>query len=156
MENYICINGKKTELTEAQLKDLGIELPKASPFERASRNNYYYAIDTVGVVRNCNEEGDGVDCAFYNVANYCTDKYIMQQRAWHETLSRLLWRYSMEHGGNEIHGINYVIYKDGENYRIQCTCNGYLQPGFVDLQTAEDAINRIIIPFMAKHPDFKW
>ena len=51
MENYICINGKKTELTEAQLKDLGIELPKASPFERVSRNNYYYAINTAGVVR---------------------------------------------------------------------------------------------------------
>ena len=25
MENYICINGNKTELTEEQLKQLGIE-----------------------------------------------------------------------------------------------------------------------------------
>ena len=34
MTNYICINGQKAELTEEQLKALGIELPKANPFER--------------------------------------------------------------------------------------------------------------------------
>lgn len=28
MENYICINGKKTELTDEQLKQLGIETKK--------------------------------------------------------------------------------------------------------------------------------
>lgn len=27
MENYICINGKKTELTKEQLKQLGLDLP---------------------------------------------------------------------------------------------------------------------------------
>ena len=34
MTNYICINGKKAELTEEQLKLLGIELPNESPFAR--------------------------------------------------------------------------------------------------------------------------
>lgn len=156
MENYIVINGKKAELTEKQLWQLGIEVEKKTPFKRVPGGESYYYIVYSGEVRSDPDyrvEGDN-EC--YAVANYCTDKNLMQQRAWFETLSRLLWRYSMEHGGNEIHGINYVIYKDGENYRIQCTCNGYLQPGFVDLQTAEDAINRIIIPFMAEHPDFKW
>lgn len=34
MENYIVINGRKAELTEEQLKALGIETEKKSPFDR--------------------------------------------------------------------------------------------------------------------------
>ena len=156
MENYIVINGKKVELTKEQVRQLGIEVEKESPFERVQKGERFCYISYGGDVFTDFDVKSVSDDKAYAVANYCTDKNLMQQRAWFETLSRLLWRYSMEHGGNEIHGINYVIYKDGENYRIQCICNGYLQPGFVDLQTAEDAINRIIIPFMAEHPDFKW
>ena len=34
MENYIVINGRKAELTAEQLKALGIETEKKSPFDR--------------------------------------------------------------------------------------------------------------------------
>lgn len=46
-ENYIVINGKKAELTEEQLKQLGIEPEKKrkNPFERVTGEKYYY-IDT--------------------------------------------------------------------------------------------------------------
>lgn len=35
-ENYIVINGKKMDLTDEQLKQLGIEVRK-SPFERVKK-----------------------------------------------------------------------------------------------------------------------
>ena len=106
-ENYIVINGKRTELTEEQLKQLGIEVPKTSPFKREWSEDYYY-IDDEGFVRSANETFDNFGADRFNVANYCTDKAIMEQRALHETLSRLLWRYSMEHDGNEKLGIRIV------------------------------------------------
>ena len=39
-ENYIVINGKKAELTNEQLKMLGIEVRK-NPFDRATGEEYY-------------------------------------------------------------------------------------------------------------------
>lgn len=43
MENYICINGNKTELTEEQLKQLGIEEVKEN---NPKRNNPFDRVDT--------------------------------------------------------------------------------------------------------------
>ena len=154
MENYICINGKKAELTEEQLKALGIELPKANPFERAERHTPYYAIDTAGVVRKCSERNDGVDNAFYNIANYCTDKAIMEQRALHETLNRLLWRYAMEHGGTGIFEIAYDGIKD--KFTVQNCLLTYTGETFCKREVAENAIEDIIKPFMKAHPHFKF
>ena len=67
MDNYICINGKKAELTAEQLKALGIELPKPSPFERVGNTantfcNYYFISSTGSVdktydVGYCNGNG---------------------------------------------------------------------------------------------------
>ena len=44
-ENYIVINGKKTELTEEQLKQLGIEPEKKrkNPFDRVPAGEIYFA-----------------------------------------------------------------------------------------------------------------
>ena len=42
MENYIMINGNKAELTEQQLKDLGIEIKKEVTFEDFKTNNYFF------------------------------------------------------------------------------------------------------------------
>lgn len=164
MKNYICINGKKAALTEEQLKALGIELPKTNPLCRAECNNTYYAIDTAGVVRKCAERGDGVDDAFYKIANYCTDKAIMEQRALHETLNRLLWRYSMEHDGDKINWENanqnkYFILFD---YTCKEFCTGckfdmkHSNIYFYTRKIAEAAIKEIIEPFMEAHPEFKW
>jgi hypothetical protein len=45
MDNYICINGNKVELTEEQIKQLGFEVKKKSPFERVELNNEYFYIE---------------------------------------------------------------------------------------------------------------
>lgn len=164
MTNYICINGQKAELTEEQLKALGIELPKVNPFERVK--NYddertVYFINSMGNVQSgwCDNN------SHYNVGNYCTDKSLMKQRALHETLNRLLWRYSMEHDGDKIDWNNdnqpkYYIYCDHcikkysvdfcrQNNRFGCV-------HFTSHETANNAIKEIIDPFMKAHPEFKW
>lgn len=54
-ENYLCINGKKTELTEEQMRQLGIapvesEIARMSRISKAGEAKYYYKIhDTIVV-----------------------------------------------------------------------------------------------------------
>ena len=101
-ENYIVINGKKAELTEEQLKVLGLEREIENPFEEKVNQTYYY-ITSTGAVDLTKDSALSVrDMQHFKNANYCTDREMMEQRAYAETLNRLLWRYSMEHKGNEI------------------------------------------------------
>lgn len=163
MENYICINGKKAELTEEQMKALGIGLPKASPFDRSiSANNKYYTIDSTGEIFSTNDMHHSVDIWRYRTANYCTDASILEQRALHETLNRLLWRYSMEHDGDKIRWFN-DTFKHGIKRGADGTWNTYPTnanlfgaPMFYTTTIAQNAIEEIVEPFMKAHPEFKW
>ena len=102
MENYIVINGKKAELTKEQLVALGIEVEKEDPFE-PKKNVSNYFISSVGEVQeNFYDKESTVVKERYAAANYCTNKAFMEQRALHEILNRLLWRYSMRHDGDEM------------------------------------------------------
>lgn len=159
MKNYICINGKKAELTEEQLKALGIELSQKSPFERVEYEEKYYFIYGNGAVNDCLETRASFDKEAFNCANYCTDKAIMEQRALHETLYRLLWRYSMEHKAKDKttpFGIYYnreynewnVIYTHEDIWYLGA-------PRFDNKTIAIQAIEEIVKPFMEAHPEFK-
>ena len=160
-ENYIVINGKKAELTPEQLKALGLET-EINPFERKC-NGIYYWINSAGNVMDVIETYVSFDDDKYKIANYCTDKEMMQQRAYIETLNRLLWRYSMEHGGSEIDWSNRDdAYRIGYDYTAR-KWEPYLSrdvrtfgtPYFATMEIAYSAIVKIIEPFMAEHPDFK-
>ena len=167
MENYIVINGKKVELTEEQLKKLGIEVKeieaKYTPFEKEIGCDYYY-IDSTGTLSASVDCNDKFDYDYYNVANYCKDSKIMEQRRLHETLNRLLWRFSMQNGGDEIDWENhtqrkYYIFYDskyhGFHIGYMCVLN-YFVSYFISEEIAERAINEIIKPFIKEHPDFVW
>lgn len=166
MDNYICINGKKAELTAEQMKALGIKFAGTeNSFERQSYDNIYYYIQPTGLVVDAPEYHNFFSDNCYGVANYCTDKTIMEQRALHETLNRLLWRYSMEHDGDKIDWNNFdqqkwFIFVDIGSGRMHvdniCLC---VRPGsiyFHTRETAKKAITEIIEPFMKAHPEFKW
>ena len=43
-DNYAVINGKRVELTDEQVKALGIK--RKNPFERVNEDERYYFIDT--------------------------------------------------------------------------------------------------------------
>lgn len=157
MENYIVINGKKVELTKEQVRQLGIEVEKESPFERVQKGERFCYISYGGDVFTDFDVKSVSDDKAYAAANYCTDKDLMQQRAWFETLSRLLWRYSMEHDGDKMCvNDHYAICKAKDNFSVICAGYGYLMPSFINRQTAQNAIEEIVKPFMAEHPDFKW
>lgn len=164
MENYIVINGKKAELTPEQLKALGLETEMKSPFERKRRQRYYTILGD-GSVTNFVESKDDADDGFYEVANYCTDREMMQQQAYRETLNRLLWRYSMEHKGNEIDWDNrdtykYSIYYNYNNNRFEVEANYFCRNTnavyFATESIAKNALRKIIEPFFREHPDFEF
>ena len=162
MTNYICINGKKAELTEEQLKLLGIEL-KANPFDRQKLQHHYYCITGTGKLHQSYELNQIEDRELHNVGNYCSDHDLMEQRRLQEVLNRLLWRYSMEHDGDKIkYGENtnkYFIYKPISKSFDVTLWHTSTPIGVVFFNTreiAEAAIEEVIKPFMAEHPEFKW
>lgn len=167
IKNYICIDGKKAELTKEQLKALGIELKKVSPFEKkpARVKELYYYIDSKGQASKDEDMGIHTDTRRYETANYCTDANLMQQRALKETLNRLLWRFSMENGGDEIDWRNknqhkyYIEYKyDTDLFNSECFY--YIKNQgteyFISREIANRAIDEIVKPFIAEHPEFIW
>ena len=164
MENYIVINGRKAELTPEQLKALGLTTEINNPFERVEGNKYWF-IDRLGGVDSYFDHNDQADNHFYKVANYCTDREMMQQRAYAETLNRLLWRYSMEHKGNEMDWNNnstakHYVYYDHRSHKCGTQFNNlnekFGSPYFHTKEIAENAIKEIVEPFMEQHPDFKF
>jgi len=164
MENYIVINGKKEELTEEQLEKLGIKVKK-DPFERVGHNGFYWRITTQGVADTKREVWKEANQKQYDVANYCTDKELIEQRALHETLNRLLWRYSMQHGGDKIdwedrEAKHWYVLWDYEDRRFDVYKNEVLRTQgavyFLTQNTAYNAIEEIAKPFMGQHPEFKW
>lgn len=170
MTNYICINGKKAELTEEQMKALGIEVPKANPFERQPKTKPFYFITNKGKVEYGVEIKDFHCQGLYDAANYCTDKAILEQRSLHEILNRLLWRYSMEHkrdthekseaGQDVFYSIAHYatdLFNDRDRFCVNAQCRGFgLEVYFDAKEIAEAAIKEIVEPFMKAHPEFKF
>jgi hypothetical protein len=163
MDNYICINGKKAKLTTEQLKALGIVIEKPNPFARELHTGQViYCISECGELGvNYNANSTHSDM-IYAVANYCTDRDLMQQRAYSETLSRLLWRYSMENNGDKIDWSKstqrkYYILRDRNNFIVTWGygCRDIFNAYFISQGVAEAAIKEIIKPFMEAHPDFE-
>lgn len=168
MDNYIVINGKKAELTPEQLKALGIEPEKKSPFERADK---FYRIDSCDKVCETIDIGHVNDTVIhyssnlFNVANYCTDKDLLQQQAYRETLNRLLWRFSMEHDGDKIDWNNnstqkHFIYYTHMSNEWKNSCYHFDKHFgvvyFYTSEAAKQAIEEIVKPFIKTHPDFNY
>lgn len=163
--NYISINGKKIPLTDEQVEQIkSAGIVKDNPFERVAKKMNHYYINFAGIVESVMDDYDIDDDACYQNANYCTDRKLMEQRALHETLNRLLWRFSMMHGGDEIewgedtdkYYISYAHRDDcfyvKSNENTQNTTAIY----FKDWQAAKQAIEEIIKPFLKQHPEFVW
>lgn len=166
MTNYISINGNKIELTDEQVQQIKkAGIVNDNPFRELKNGQRYFYIESTGTVSNEVETRQRFDDERYLVANYCTDKKLMEQRALHETLNRLLWRFSMTHGGEEI-----VWGNGGTNkFRIYFDCvilefklaisrnyESFSEIYFKDEKTAKQAIEEIIKPFIKEHPEFVW
>lgn len=162
-ENYIMLNGKKIPLTDEQIKLIQSDVPEKSPFDRADEGETYYFVDYQFDVERSNEFKTPVDDYTYSSANYCTDKDIMKQHALHMLLHNLLWRYSMTHGGDSIDWdddseIKVNIYYNAETDEFGTAEYSILKHfgavPFASEKTACAAIEEIVKPFIAEHPDF--
>ena len=165
MENYIMLEGNKIPLTDEQVKMLRDskkpEKIEKSPFERVDSNSTYFYINDYGILE---EDYDTYPEDEYRreVANYCTDKSLMIQRALHETLNRLLWRFSMENGEGEnlwnCCNTHYEIYWSYDLASFNISCNVTVKSPtsiyFPTKEIANKAIDEIVIPFMEANPDF--
>ena len=161
------LDGKKYELSPELVNALRSIDPvpeKKSSFQWDTGENYWY-IGSGGEAWVDANTGADLDEKRHAVANYCTDKALMEQRALHETLNRLLWRYRETHGGDNawnsqnlqehcyiyLHTQNSVR---GVSYNDAHRVEGVVY--FKDKVTAEAAIEEVVKPFMAAHPDFVW
>lgn len=156
MTNYVMIDGKKFTLNAKQSKEILRSVQNAnlgSSFLRVKENKDYFCIDAEGAVITVTE-GYGHDSKRFAVANYCTNSKLMEQRALHESLSRLLWRFSESNGGRG----PYSIGKDhaGGNLHVVGSSYDYLDATFVSTEVAQRAIDEVANPFIKANPNFRW
>ena len=130
---------------------------KRSPFERVKEGESFYGIDSYGEVVNAIE---GVGCSapdLFEVANYCTDKYLLRRRALYEKLERCLWRFSMENGGS---GDYYpTLDKASRGWFISYTTSQRFGPSFKTIEICGRAIDEVIKPMLdgiAEEEIFSW
>lgn len=160
MENYIVINGKRAELTDEQLKALGIYPEKdVNPFERMNEGQQYYYITSHNSVISDTERNAVLDEMRYAHANYCNNADMLFQQMCRESLNRQLWRFSMQNGGNDLGSDKYYIATDNVHGRLNVYVHSEVQAiGLVYFKTcdlAQQAISAIVKPFMKAHPEFK-
>lgn len=101
--NIIEIDGEQVALTdkeyEAVRKIVDDCKSKNDPFAR-DPDSVFYMINQLGEVDYLVDYFGSNDAEkYFERANYCNEKKLMIRRAYYEKLERLLWRYSMQHGG---------------------------------------------------------
>ena len=166
MNNYAVINGKRIELTDSQVKTLGVEVKtkRRNPFEEVNRFEDYYFVEKNNEVHAYMKTDSSVDNQMYTSANYFNDKAFAEQVALHQLLYRKLLKFSYDNGyedteewngGNEHWAIRYNSYRN--EFRL------YYQDGykahevyFSSEKGAKRAIEEVVEPFMKEHPEFVW
>lgn len=179
-DNYAVINGKCIELTDEQVKALGIE--RKNPFERLTKYSSYYRVTDANQVDDYVETFDGTDNRLYDVANYFNDKSFANQVALHQLLYRKLSKFAYDNECEdtaEWNGISKPTYdntcdntaewsRKNQHYSVRYSYEDgdfvmfcqYDDKGqdvyFPSKSDAERAINEVIKPFMKEHPEFVW
>lgn len=161
-ENYAMINGKRIELTDEQVKALGIE--RKNPFERVAKDDMYYFISHFGDIDGYREANDCEDDAIFNAANYFNDEQFANQVALHQLLYRKLLKFAYDNecednqAWNKVNCHYYIGYNinDGRFYADVTLAFKHNDVWFSSRDSANHAIEEVIKPFMEEHPDFVW
>lgn len=169
MENKLILDGVEYGLSDSLVAKLKEEIAindavrrDQTVFDRVCGRQYFF-MDGCGEVGGYTDDSYTTDDKLYAVANYCRDEKMMKQRALHETLNRLLWRYSETHGGDlpydSTEKRHHFIYRGlvhglATAYSIGMKLQGVVY--FKDEETARSAIEEVVKPFLAEHPEFVW
>ena len=183
-EIKLTIDGKEVQLTEEQLRSLGIEIEekRKNPFDRVAKYNSYYRVTDANQVDDYVETSDGTDNRLYGVANYFNDKQFAKQVALHQLLYRKLLKFAYDNECEdtaEWNGMSKPTYdntcdntvewsRKNQHYSVRYSYEAgdfvmfcqYDDKGqdvyFSSESDAERAINEVIKPFMEEHPEFVW
>lgn len=163
-DNYAVINGKRVELTDEQVKALGIK--RKNPFERANpdADDKYYYIRVSGDVADYHDVNDNGDRLLYEASNYFNDEQFAEQVALHQLLYRKLLKFAYDNecedtaewNGTNMHW--FIRWScDAGNFII---FNEYCYKGqevyFSSDEAAKRAGREVVEPFMKEHPEFVW
>lgn len=157
-ENYIVINGKKTELTEEQVKALGIAVGK-NPFATETERYVCTIVEpaSTDVILNRPSLNDAV-LAFNN-------RDFAYQVALHQLLYRKLLKFAYDNGFEDTaewkrYGKHWFIYYDWDikevNIGLANVEQHFSTVYFSTIQAAYQAIKEVVEPFVKEHPNFVW
>lgn len=164
MNNYALINDKHVELTDEQVKTLGVETRK-NPFERVNKNEIYYFIKGAGDLLGGHVEiNDSDDNKLHDNINYFNNKQFAEQVAMHQLLYRKLLKFAYDNECEdtaEWNGTNrhWFIGYDHYNNVFNVIWHGTFQSSgvyFSTMESAERAIKEVIMPFLKEHLNFVW
>lgn len=163
MENYIVINGKKTELTDEQLRQLGITptLPMKNPFERSK---HYYITKGSCVSGPFTDRAGETEKDLYDACNYFNDFDFTKQVYLTQLLYRRLLKFTYENNCVDTEPYGYDKYhcfialdESGEPVVWSThTIKPSPFPTFSTEEMAQKAIDEVVKPFMEQYYDWKF
>lgn len=172
MDNYIMINGTKIELTEEQIKQISdiastctseCKNKNESPFnDRPKVNDSFYYITSDGVKKDIKDE---YNAKMITVANSFNDEAFAKQVYLHELLNRKLLKYAYDNNAEDREwdkasvNSHYFIYFDSAKGHFVVGDNHYCHSQsiyFSSENVAKQAIQDVVEPFLAEHPEFIW
>lgn len=167
--NKLILDGKEYALSDELVAKLKEEIAitdavrlKPGAFDRVSIGDTYYCIGMDGTILAWKEGYENSDTNVYCNANYCRDREMIKQRALHETLNRLLWRYKMVNDMISNSGGQYVIVKEKDRLYVadlSHVCDWFIGrslfgvPYFNSGIVAVSAIEEVVKPFLAEHSE---
>ena len=161
-EIKLTIDGKEVQLTDEQLKMLGIEARK-NPFDRAGKYEGYYCIKETGEIYTYYDDRGSFDNVLYAESNYFNDKDFANQVALHQLLYRKLLKFAYDNECEDREwGTKYEhwrIYYDTDSDKFDIDANTACKEQGVYFSTsrgARRAIEEVVKPFMKEHPEFVW
>lgn len=161
-DNYAVINGKRIELTDEQVKALGIE--RKNPFERVAKSEKYCYIDAFDEVHCFSDNMEQCDDESFECSNYFNDKDFAKQVALHQLLYRKLLKFAYDNGFEDTAEWgetfdHYSIFYAHQRHCFMVDANCECQSAGVYFSTekaAERAIEEVVKPFVKEHPEFVW
>ena len=165
-EIKLTIDGKEVQLTDEQLKMLGIEVKtkRKNPFKNQIVGENYFSILSNNEVREYRDISDSGDSGAYNAANYFNDEVFAHQVALHQLLYRKLLKFAYDNECEDTaewdeENAHWVIrYNESRNEFCSYYQDGYKARDvyFSSKDGAERAIKEVVEPFMKEHPEFVW
>ena len=163
-ENYIVINGKKAELTDEQMKALGIAHNRKNPFKSVGYDKNYYYTDCFGTIAQTTDNCNSVSTRFQNAANYFNDETFAKSVSLRQLLDRKLLKFAYDNECEdtaEWDGVNphWCIHYDCDDNKFVAfswDTFKFASVYFNSKDSADRAIEEIVKPFVKEHPDFEW